>query len=441
MSPRASKKSPKKQPKAQDSPTQILVHAIQDYRETAKKREAEKEPPSMLKKLSSVLIILLRIMGSILMIGLLLYLYLNKLEQPMEIVISSKNLQLQLPPSDHESEILKGLAIDSNYFRAQGFKSFSLIANIDDGQDFSEYQIEPLVTNKADVGFTSSSGVFSLVSLNYEGEMAIEISTDEAATSLRFSNEIGDRTLTAFAEISLPDSFRVNSYTCKLKSLQDNSGLEELQNKKFVSSAIEPSISITNYEDYLTISLDNSGLMNQKLFQNLSVTNFQPNKFDRNKREYVSTLNEGYYKFPAQRDTSRNAISPNTSFRYQTEKTDITSQWTNTIREYVVGFLKRVNIIPASGDDFSDQQTGMILRELKVIEKNVYAKFAGNFASFKICQTGSCKEVMPTLLSMVTQLKYGYFIIGFYILVLIRLAFGEKVLNFVVDLLKKNPVK
>lgn len=315
------------------------------------------------------------------------YLYATRSKTSIELVLVSPLVNLQLKYNetdkllDREVRMLDN-SLDTKYLSCSHFKPVTLSTKSTVGTNVSEYQIVPLVKEKANLMMTTDYGFFSLISLAYKGSTQAEISASDSFFTFAFRNAPEAREAwQVYADISLPDKFQCKPEDCTVNLLTPGrppSTIADLAMTPLFSTNLSPNMVLANSGGQMRLKIENDFLTNKILFNNLNLSSFHTLRFDPNQRRSVSVLKDGYYQFFDHSDTDKHKIAK------------------NSMIEFVADSL--------------------MLVELELRDRLLAAKILGKFSSFKICNLGSCDEMIPPYFKSLKESKLAIFI---YIIILI----------------------
>lgn len=378
---------------------------------------ARKKPASKsTNKASAEKKFIARVASAILILVLLaipLYLYATRPKTLIEFVLVSPLINFQFKYNepdkllDREVRMLDN-SLDTRYLSSSHFNPVTLSAKSFTGKNISEYQIVPLVKEKANLMMTTDHGFFSVISLAYKGSTQAEISASDSFFTFAFRPAPEAREAwQVYADISLPDKFQCKPEDCTVNLVTPGEPpimINDLPSTPLFSTNIFPNIVLANSGGQLRLKIENASLTNKIIFNNLNLSTFHTLRFDPNQRTNLSVLKDGYYQFLNHADTDKHKIAQN-------------------------------NIIEFVADS-------LVLIELELRDRLLAAKISGDFASFKICGLGSCDEIIPSYLKRVEETKWAPYLAGIYIIilaVLIDILIDGKsiILKSVIDFVKK----
>ncbi len=354
-----------------------------------------------------------RVLSAVIMLAVPFYLHNQRPAQPIELRLAATDLKLDLsyqePGGIQNSGVtmLEGKTLDTRSVQAYAFKPFAFKAKLENAETTSLYQVDAHGNDQADVTLSAVKGLFSVVSLRYRGFTQLTITGSKLAPAFQFQPDSEtDSTWGVFAEISLPDTFQIETAACAVYPLSapENSQLAtDLSDKKFVTTLSSFNLNLANRQDQLKLRFANENIANQNLFTELDIHDLQAVRFDPEKRDDVPALLDGAYKFRTADDTTSHGIPGQSTLSFKADS--------------------------------------LRLIGLKVRGDTLSAKAAGSFTSFKICQLGNCAEAIPSQMQKILNWKYGYFLAGIYFLLFIRIALGARAYRFLTDLVQRSPDK
>lgn len=346
-----------------------------------------------------------RVVLTVVMLAIPVYLYTTRARATIELTFSSTHLGLQLGYSDAENVLSREVRIlekslDAKYLHSSFFSPFYFTAIPANKVRNSEYQIEPLVRDKATLLMTTKHGYFSVVSLTYKGATQMELAASEASMMLDFRPALRNSdSWNVYVDVSLPDTFRIMPEACAMRLVDSDtthSSNDDLLPADFESFNASPNVVLANFDDHLKLQIDNATLSNQVIFTNLNTNSFRTTRFDPIQRRNLPALLDGHFQVISSDDRVRHEIAANSAI------------------EFVADSLR--------------------LDELKLINGVISSRFVGIFSSLKICQLGSCNEVIPSRLTILLESAFFRAVSIFYISVLVGLVAGIDGIKF---LLKK----
>jgi len=364
--------------------------------------KASAEKKVAVKATSAIFILLLLVIP--------FYLYATRPKTRIELVLVSPLVNLQLKYNetdkllDREARMLDN-SLDTKYLSCSYFKPVTLATKSTTGANISEYQIVPLVKEKANLMMTTDYGFFSLISLAYKGSTQAEISASDSFFTFAFRPAPeAQETWQIYADISLPDRFQCKLEDCAVNLFTPGQGplpVADLPATPLFSTNLSPNMVLANSNGHLRLKIENDSLANKIIFNNLNLSSFHTLRFDPNQRTNLSVLQDGHYQFLNYADAAQHKIAQ------------------NSLIEFIADNL--------------------MLVELELKNRLLTVKISGDFASFKIGDLETRDEMVPSYLERLEALIWAIPLAAIYggvLLVLIGIVTESKRLKPLINILK-----
>lgn len=339
------------------------------------------------------------------------FLFTTKQERQIYLKLTAPTFNLILDYDDYnrklekQKELLNGTQVDMRAFSIEGFSPF-LIAYQNDTEGLTNYTVTPSAIEGSDVEFGIIERNFSITSLTFREQTVFSVGVGKYSTTFDFEpvpcqfDSLWEVDMT----IDFGGSFRMKTETANVAP-NDNKKLlrtEDLQNAKFLIANDSHIQTFTNFKKWFRVQFDKDSIQTNVLLRDLSLINFNTNRFDHDSKQEIPTLTTGSYSISGSESNEMHPISSQSTFSFVAKK------------------LKLI--------------------ALKTKNDAIDSEIVGSFSAFEIRRFGEFRNILPSYLSILWGSTAGKVVCGIYITLLLRVLLGVQLFKKLMEIVKSNPL-
>jgi len=377
---------------------------------TRKKGSTSKKQPSTGKKRKFRP---LRLIFGALLLSPLVYSVAVKKELAISLVLNSTQLNLELSDgietsskTVNEIELLRNKIFTPSIVAA-GLDTFKLAVKPIHLNEYYLVDLIPISSDRSQLKVSSLANNVALVSLIYDGAIRLDISASDSSTSFQFKTYFDSTKINkVYAEISLPNAFDLeyDDINFRLSSTLSEENLGDKWNiKRFTRPRNYPMVTLTNIEHYFYLKMANKFILNKNLFREIQLDDFDVNKLNLMTQKSENAPVNGHYRYLNTSDTTKHPIPKDCNIRYSAKE--------------------------------------LTLKKLEISDGTIDWNITGIFSSLEFQNVGKYEEKLPPILFWYAgKTPFAPLtILGgciYYLLIVIRITFGIKVIKEIGDLIR-----